>query len=137
MATNLRTEELPIRGESDLVRVRQAVRSFAGDEKFGTVEATKIVTAASELARNVLTHGGGGMAIVQLVTANDKRGIRIEFVDRGPGIPDIDQALRDGYTTNNGMGLGLGGARRLVNEFEIQSKVGEGTRVTITRWKQR
>ena len=99
------------------------------------MEQTKVVTAASELARNTLIYGGGGEAVLEQVQAGMRRGLRVAFVDRGPGIPDVDQALRDGYTSGNGMGLGLGGAKRLVNDFSIDSKVGEGTRVTITKWK--
>jgi serine/threonine-protein kinase RsbT len=128
-------DTLPIRAETDMVLVRQAVRRWAAELSFSLVEQTKVVTAASELARNVLVHGGGGS--VRLESLNDERraGLRLIFEDQGPGIPDIELALRDGYTTGTGLGLGLGGSKRLVNEFDIVSRVGEGTRVTITKWK--
>ena len=128
-------DSLPIRSEHDMVLVRQAVRKWAAELSFSLVEQTKVVTAASELARNVLVHGRGGS--VRLEALNDERrvGLRLTFEDQGPGIPDIELALRDGYTTGKGLGLGLGGSKRLVNEFEIVSRVGEGTRVTITKWK--
>jgi serine/threonine-protein kinase RsbT len=131
----LRSEALPIRSAQDLVLVRQAVRTWTAELKFSLVEQTKMVTAASELARNTLDYGKGGQVILQLVQEGIRRGLRLSFEDKGPGIPDIELALRDGYTSGGGMGLGLGGARRLVNDFEIVSKVGEGTRVTVTRWK--
>jgi serine/threonine-protein kinase RsbT len=105
------------------------------DLKFSLVDQTKIVTAASELARNLWIYGGGGEVLLHRVQAGTRMGLRVDFVDRGPGISDIEEALRDGFTSGSGMGLGLGGAKRLVNEFEIDSKVGEGTRVSITRWK--
>jgi serine/threonine-protein kinase RsbT len=126
---------MPIRSSQDLVLVRQAVRTWSAELKFSLVEQTKLVTAASELARNTLDYGKGGHVTLQLVQEGIRRGLRLSFEDKGPGIPDIELALRDGYTTGGGMGLGLGGARRLVNDFEIVSKVGEGTRVTVTRWK--
>jgi len=131
----LRSEALPIRSAQDLVLVRQAVRTWTAELKFSLVEQTKMVTAASELARNTLDYGKGGQVILQLVQEGIRRGLRLSFEDNGPGIPDVELALRDGYTSGGGMGLGLGGARRLVNEFEIVTKVGEGTRVTVTRWK--
>lgn len=130
-----RNDVLPVRGSSDIVRVRQCVREAAVELGFSLVDQTKLVTAASELARNTLEHGGGGTARLELVTENGRRGIRLVFEDRGPGIPDLAQALRDGYSSGSGLGLGLGGARRLVNQFEIHSQAGEGTRVTIVRWK--
>ena len=126
---------MPIRSAQDLVLVRQAVRTWSAELKFSLVEQTKMVTAASELARNTLDYGKGGQITLQLLQEGLRKGLRLSFEDQGPGIPDIDLALRDGYTSGGGMGLGLGGARRLVNEFDIVSKVGEGTRVTVTRWK--
>lgn len=130
-----RTELLPIRSESEVVTVRQQVRAWCVDLKFSLVDQTKMVTAASELARNTLIHGKGGTVDMQLVEDGDRRGIRLVFEDKGPGIADIDLAMKDGYTTGNGMGLGLGGSKRLVHEFEIRSEPGAGARVTITRWK--
>ncbi len=130
-----RNDLLPIRDSADIVRVRQAVREAAVALGFSLVDQTKLVTAASELARNALEHGGGGTARLEWVTENGRRGIRLVFEDRGPGIPDLAQALRDGYSSGSGLGLGLGGAKRLVNQFEIHSRAGEGTRVTIVRWK--
>jgi serine/threonine-protein kinase RsbT len=126
---------MPLRTEGDVVLVRQAVRKWAAELGFSLVDQTKVVTAASELARNVLVHGGGGEARLEMLEEGRRKGLRLTFEDRGPGIPDIELALRDGYTTGRGLGLGLGGSRRLVNEFEIVSRVGEGTRVTITKWK--
>lgn len=131
----LRTETLPIRSSPDLTLVRQKVRLWSLELKFSAVDQTKIVTAASELARNTLVHGRGGQVILQLLREGVRFGLRLSFEDKGPGIPDIQLAMRDGYTTVNSLGLGLGGARRLVNEFEISSKVGEGTRVRVTKWK--
>ena len=129
------SEKLPIRSSNDIVLVRQAVRARAAELGFSLVDQTKLVTAASELARNTLDYGGGGSVVLDTLNDSNRRGIRLGFEDQGPGIPDISLALKDGYTTGNGLGLGLGGARRLVNEFQIVSKVGEGTRVVITRWK--
>jgi serine/threonine-protein kinase RsbT len=131
----MKREPLPIRSENDVVLVRQATRQSASELGFSLVDQTKIVTAASELARNVLVHGGGGKVCIELLQSNSRRGLRLAFEDRGKGIPDIELALRDGYTTGGGLGLGLGGSKRLVNEFEIVSRPGEGTRVTITKWK--
>ena len=128
-------ETLAIRIQSDMVQVRQAVRQWASELGFSLVDQTKIVTAASELARNVLVHGGGGSARLEILQESPRRGLRLVFEDQGPGIPDTELALRDGYTTGVGLGLGLGGSKRLVNEFEIVSRPGEGTRVTITKWK--
>jgi len=128
-------ERLPVRSSQDIVVVRQVVRAWAVDIGFNLVEQTKIVTAASELARNTIDHGGGGSARLQVLQDGGRRGLRLTFEDKGPGIPDIELALKDGYTTGGGLGLGLSGARRLSNEFEIESRPGEGTRVTITRWK--
>lgn len=128
-------ETLPIRSGEDVVRVRQAVRQRAVEAGFSLIEQTKIVTAASELARNTLEHGGGGEVRIEEVHHNGRRGVRLAFEDKGPGIPDIALALKDGYTTGGGLGLGLSGAKRLMNDFEIQSQVGSGTRVQTTRWK--
>jgi serine/threonine-protein kinase RsbT len=126
---------IPIRAGDDVVRVRQQVRSSAIAAGLGLVDQTKIVTAASELARNTLDYGNGGTATLEIVQSGARRGVRVVFEDQGPGIPDIELALKDGYTSGKGMGLGLGGARRLCNEFSIASEPGKGTRVTITRWK--
>jgi len=131
----LRSEVLPIRSSQDLVLVRQAVRTWAAELKFSLVEQTKVVTAASELARNTLDYGKGGEVTLEVLAEGIRKGLRLSFVDKGPGIPDIELALRDGFTSGGGMGLGLGGAKRLMSEFAIESKVGEGTRVTVTRWK--
>ncbi len=131
----LKTETLTIRSDRDVVVVRQAVRAQTLALKFSLVDQTKFVTAASELARNTLDYGGGGEVRMELLQERGRNGLRLSFIDQGPGIPDIELALKDGYTSGNGMGLGLSGAKRLSNEFEITSKVGEGTCVTITRWK--
>lgn len=131
----VRTERFELRSGSDVVSIRQVVRTWAIEAGFTLVDQTKMVTAASELARNTIDYGGGGIAHVELINEGNRRGLRIAFEDQGPGIPDIQQALTDHFTTGNGLGLGLGGARRLVNEFDLTSRVGEGTRVVITRWK--
>ncbi len=128
-------ETMEIRTSGDVVQVRQAVRIRAVEAGFGLVDQTKIVTAASELARNTLDYGGGGTVRLEAVANGARKGVRLTFEDRGPGIPDLEKAMADGYTTGGGMGMGLPGTKRLVNEFEIVSRVGEGTRVTITRWK--
>jgi serine/threonine-protein kinase RsbT len=128
------TERLDIRNSQDVVRVRQRVRSLAIEAGLSLVDQTKIVTAASELARNTLEYGGGGQVQMEVVDGV-RRGVRLAFEDEGPGINDIEIALRDGFTTGDGLGLGLGGAKRLSSEFSIESAVGKGTRVTITRWK--
>jgi serine/threonine-protein kinase RsbT len=130
-----RSDSRPIRAPEDVVGVRQAVRERAIDLGFNLVDQTKIVTAASELARNTLQYGGGGEVRIESVEDKGRRGLRLTFEDTGPGIPDIQLALKDGYTTGTGLGLGLSGARRLSSEFQIESKVGEGTRVVITRWR--
>ncbi len=119
----------------DVVVVRQRAREQAHRAGFSLLETTKLVTAASELARNTLEHGGGGYAELEVCTDGIRRGVRMRFVDEGPGSPDIELALRDGYTTAKGLGLGLGGSRRLVDEFQIDSAPGRGTRVTVIRWK--
>ena len=131
----LRHDTRPIRSSEDVVAVRQVVREWAVAAGFSLVDQTKIVTAASELARNTLDYGGGGYVIAEIVENGGRRGLRLAFEDHGAGIPDIEAALKDGFTTGKGMGLGLGGARRLSNDFAIVSKPGEGTKVTIVRWK--
>lgn len=131
----LKTHTLPVKVENDVVHVRQAVRAWAIEIKCSLVDQTKIVTAASELARNLLIYGGGGEVRLAILQEGMRRGLQVVFEDRGPGIADIQQALKDGYTSGGGMGLGLGGSKRLVNDFEIVSKPGEGTRITITRWR--
>ena len=131
----LNDETLPLRSNEDVVRARQAARKYAIGLGFSLVEQTKIVTAASELARNTVIHGGGGTLVIESLNHDDRRGLRLKFEDQGPGIQNIDQALRDGYTTGNGLGLGLGGSKRLANEFEIHSEPGKGTRVVFIRWK--
>jgi serine/threonine-protein kinase RsbT len=128
-------DALPIRVSEDIVKVRQAVRARAVAIGLSLVDQTKIVTAASELARNTLDYGGGGTVRIEELRDGLRRGLRLVFEDQGPGIADVEQALRDGFTTGGGLGLGLGGAKRLCNEFEIDSKPGVGTCVTITRWK--
>jgi serine/threonine-protein kinase RsbT len=131
----LKSERLDIRSSDDVVRVRQLTRTLAIEAGLGLVDQTKIITAASELARNTLDYGGGGFVLAELAEAAGRRGVRLTFEDQGPGIPDIEAALKDGFTSGKGMGLGLGGARRLSNEFSIHSKPGEGTKVAIARWK--
>jgi serine/threonine-protein kinase RsbT len=131
----LSTDQLPLDRDDHIVVVRQTVRQRAIELGFSLVDQTKIVTAASELARNAIQHGGGGTAVVETVNDGARRGLRLTFEDRGPGIADITLAMKDGYTTGGGLGLGLSGAKRLSNEFSIASVVGEGTRVVITRWK--
>lgn len=132
---SLRRETVPIKNSSDVVMARQRVRQWAQELKFTLVDQTRLVTAASELARNTLDHGRGGEMIMEVVEDHTKSGLRLVFEDQGPGIPDVSAALRDGYSTGSGMGLGLGGSKRLVNDFEIQSEPGKGTRVTVVRWK--
>lgn len=132
---SLKCENQPIRNPSDVVLARQKVRQWATEMKFTLVDQTKLVTAASELARNTLDHGKGGDMRIEIVEDTAKSGLKLTFEDKGPGIPDINTALRDGFTTGNGMGLGLGGSKRLVNEFQIESAPGQGTRVTVIRWK--
>jgi serine/threonine-protein kinase RsbT len=127
-------ERLEVRSDQDVVRVRQLVRSLAVAVKLSLVDQTKLVTAASELARNTLVYGGGGAVSAGRVDNGRRRGIRIVFADQGPGIPDLDLALTDGYTTGGGMGLGLSGARRLVDEFDIETAVGQGTTISVIKW---
>lgn len=129
------SENRPISSPEDVVAVRQAVRQRAVDLGFNLVDQTKIVTAASELARNTLQYGGGGTLRIEEVIVGVRRGLRLVFEDNGPGIANVELAMKDGYTTGNGLGLGLSGAKRLSNEFEIHSRPGEGTRVTIVRWR--
>jgi serine/threonine-protein kinase RsbT len=131
----LKSERLAIHSSEDVVLVRQRVRALAQEIGFGLVDQTKIVTAASEIARNTINYGGGGAAVLECINEDTRRGLRLVFEDEGPGIPDIALALKDGFTSGSGLGLGLGGAKRLSNEFDIWSKVGEGTRVSLTRWK--
>ncbi len=128
-------EQLPVRSPEDVVIVRQRVRAIAEREGFKLVDQTKIVTAASELARNAVIYGGGGTALIEVIQKPGKLGIKITFEDHGPGIADLELAMKDGYTSGAGLGLGLSGSKRLANEFEIRSKPGEGTRVAITRWR--
>jgi serine/threonine-protein kinase RsbT len=128
-------DRLPISASEHIVIVRQAVRRRAVELGFSLVDQTKIVTAASELARNALQHGGGGQATIEIISDGSRRGLRLVFEDQGPGIADIAQAMRDGYSTDGGLGLGLSGAKRLSNEFAITSAPGAGTRVVITRWR--
>jgi serine/threonine-protein kinase RsbT len=130
-----KAETMPLRTTQDIVLVRQAVRQRTLAQGFSLVDQTKLVTAASEIARNTVEYGGGGEARLESLEQGIRRGVRIIFTDRGPGIADVQQALRDGFTTGNGLGLGLSGARRLCNEFEIESTPGKGTRVLIARWK--
>ena len=131
----LKNDLLPVRTPNDIVVVRQHVRALAIELGFSLVDQTKMVTAASELARNTLAHGGGGTARIEVVAANARRGVKMTFEDRGKGIADLELAMRDGYSTGTGLGLGLSGTRRLMNEFDLQSKPGEGTRVSATRWR--
>jgi len=135
MTTTTSSGELPLVNEHDIVLARQAVRRMTQEQRFSLVDQTKFVTAASELARNALIYGGGGKMKWQVLLDGTKAGLRLSFEDQGPGIPNLDLAMTDGWTSGNGLGLGLTGARRLVNEFELDSRVGVGTRVTITRWK--
>ena len=128
-------DELALRSGEDVVRLRQAVRERAVAAGFSLVDQTKIVTAASELGRNTIQYGGGGLVGIETVSNGSRRGLRLEFVDQGPGIADLGLAMKDGYTTGGGLGLGLSGAKRLSDHFEIESAPGKGTRVAIVRWK--
>ncbi|HEX4043444.1 MAG TPA: anti-sigma regulatory factor [Xanthobacteraceae bacterium] len=130
-----RADRLDIRSSDDVVKVRQQTRTLALEAGLSLVDQTKIITAASELARNTLDYGGGGMVHIDVIEKDGRRGLRLTFEDRGPGIADVAQAMRDGFTTGSGLGLGLGGAKRLSNEFSIDSKPGAGTKVSIARWK--
>ncbi|PLP97614.1 anti-sigma regulatory factor [Cupriavidus pauculus] len=129
------TGSAQIRDERDIVQARAVVRTLTAQLKFSLVEQTKMITAASELARNTMVYGGGGEMRWETLNEGIRRGLRLHFEDHGPGIPDVDQALVDGWTTGSGLGMGLSGTRRLVNEFEIRTQVGEGTCVSVTRWK--
>ena len=128
-------ETMPLRSSDDVVRVRQKVRARAVAAGFSLVDQTKIVTAASEIGRNTVDYGGGGTMRIEVLRNGQRRGVRLTFTDQGPGIADLSLALTDGYTTGGGLGLGLTGAKRLCNEFDIKSTPGEGTTVTIARWK--
>jgi len=130
-----RRETLPLKTSNDVVLARQKVRQWATELRFTLVDQTKLVTAASELARNTLDHGKGGEMTIEQLGVGGRVGLKLIFEDQGPGIPDLQMALKDGFTTGNGMGLGLGGSKRLVNEFSIDSAPGKGTRVTVIRWK--
>jgi serine/threonine-protein kinase RsbT len=131
----LKREFVPLKNSNDVVLARQKVRHWAVELRFSLVDQTKLVTAASELARNALDHGKGGEMTLEVLNEGTKAGLRLIFADSGPGIADINQALKDGFTSGSGMGLGLGGSKRLVHEFGIESEVGKGTRVTIVRWR--
>ena len=133
--TTLKSESVPIKVSADVVGLRQKVRAWTTELKFSLVDQTKMITASSELARNALGHGGGGICLMEMVSNGARSGLRLTFEDKGPGISDLELALKDGYSTGGGLGLGLSGSKRLVNEFEIASKLGEGTRVTVVRWK--
>jgi serine/threonine-protein kinase RsbT len=135
MMTQSKTSHLPIQNETDVVLIRQAVRKAAIEQGFSLIEQTKLVTAASEIARNTLEYGGGGEAILETREVDGRCGVIVRFIDHGPGIPDIELALKDGYTTGKGLGHGLGGAKRLVEVFEISSTLGVGTNILIARWK--
>jgi len=130
-----KTDRLEIRSSDDVVKVRQQTRILAAEAGLSLVDQTKVITAASELARNTLDYGGGGSVQIEFVEAGSRHGVRLTFQDQGPGIADIQEALKDGFTTGSGLGLGLGGAKRLSNEFNIESTVGLGTKIQITRWK--
>jgi serine/threonine-protein kinase RsbT len=130
-----KSDVMPVRTEHDIVLARQAVRKLAQELGFSLVDQTKMVTAASELARNTATYGGGGEMKWEVVLDGARKGLRLTFKDEGPGIPDLAQAMTDGWTSGGGLGMGLSGAKRLVNDFDIDTKAGQGTRVTITRWK--
>ena len=131
----VKAETWPVRGETDILVVRQAVRTRAIELGLSLIDQTKMVTAVSEIVRNALTYGGGGEAEIQIVEEGGRKGLRLICSDQGPGIPDVELAMKDGYTTGHGLGLGLGGAKRLVHDFEIASQPGQGTRVVLTRWK--
>jgi serine/threonine-protein kinase RsbT len=133
--TILRSDSLPVRTQQDIVLVRQAVRKLTLELEMSLVDQTKMVTAASELARNAFVYGGGGEMRWEIIEDGRRRGLRLCFIDEGPGIPDLALAMTDGWTSGNGMGMGLTGAKRLVNDFDIQTAPGKGTQVSITRWK--
>jgi serine/threonine-protein kinase RsbT len=129
------SDSVALRTEQDVVGARQAVRRVLQELKFSLVDQTKMVTAASELARNTVIYGGGGEMRWEVLTRGLQQGLRLVFADQGPGIADLELALKDGWTSGNGLGLGLSGARRLVNDFDIQTAPGQGTRITIVRWR--
>jgi serine/threonine-protein kinase RsbT len=131
----LLSETREIHTPEDVVAVRRAVRQRSVELGFNLIDQTKLVTAASELARNALQYAGGGTVLIEAIENGVRRGLRLSFEDKGPGIANVEEALRDGFTTSGGLGFGLGGARRLSNEFQIDSRPGEGTRVIITRWR--
>lgn len=131
----VKSDRLSVQNSRDIVTVRNAVRMWSTDLGFNLVDQTKMITAASELARNTVDYGGGGEVTLEMLNDGARRGLRVIFADQGPGINNIELALKDGYTTGSGLGLGLGGSKRLVNDFNIQSEPGKGTRVSITRWK--
>ncbi|MGC2620411.1 MAG: anti-sigma regulatory factor [Acidobacteriaceae bacterium] len=133
--SEMKRDTLPLKTSNDVVFARQRVRQWAIELKFTLVDQTKLVTAASELARNALDHGRGGAMTIEQVGVGGRVGLKLIFEDQGPGIPDIEMALKDGFTTGNGMGLGLGGSKRLVNEFSIESTPGKGARIMVIRWK--
>lgn len=133
--TPVNPDKLPVRNSGDILLVRQTVRAKAAELGFTLVDQTKIITAASELARNTVDYGGGGVVGIEVLNDGFRRGLRLSFEDQGPGIPDINLAMKDGWTSGSGLGLGLSGAKRLMSDFSITSKVGEGTKVVITRWK--
>jgi serine/threonine-protein kinase RsbT len=130
-----KSDEMPVRSEQHIVLVRQAVRKMTQELGFSLVDQTKMVTAASELARNTVIYGGGGSLTWEMFVDGARKGLRLTFADTGPGIPDLSLAMKDGWTSGSGLGMGLSGAKRLVNEFDIQSEPGKGTRVMIARWK--
>jgi serine/threonine-protein kinase RsbT len=134
---SIEPKTLPLRGGSDIVQARREVRDYTIKLGCSLIEQTKFVTATSEIARNTLTHGKGGSLTIEEIDRDGCKGIKLVFTDQGPGIPDIELAMRDGYTTANGMGLGLSGAKRLVHEFEIHSEVGKGTKVVLVKWTGR
>lgn len=129
------TVEIPLLSEQDIVLARQLVRKKAQETGLSLIDQTKLVTAASELARNTVIYGGGGKMVLEMLSGGTRRGLRLAFKDEGPGIPDVDLALKDGWTSGTGLGMGLSGTKRLVNEFDLVTKVGEGTCVTIAQWK--
>lgn len=135
MTTTTTEGSMPLRGEPDIVACRQMVRKLSQEQKFSLVDQTKFITAASELSRNTVVYGGGGEMRWEMLRDGIRNGVRLHFEDKGPGIPDVQQALTDGWTSGSGMGMGLSGSKRLVNEFEIRTEVGVGTCVSITRWK--
>ena len=130
-----RRETLTVAASDEVVSVRKSVRELAVETRLSLVDQTKLVTAASELARNMVVYGGGGTVVLEQIEVDGRIGVRVMFEDHGPGIADIDQAMRDGFTSGGGLGLGLGGSKRLVHEFELRSEVGKGTTIAITRWK--